>query len=175
MNKQELRKKYSAIRKNIIDREEKNRAIMQSLMELSAGHQSIFVYVSFGSEVDTHEFIKSNADKVYIPFTTEGKMKCLKYLGGELIADKLGNVNVSCYGDEGEPTFTVVPMLAFDKSLYRLGYGGGYYDRFLQNSFTVKVGVAYDEQITDENFAEIFDVPLDIIVTPTHIYKRQKV
>lgn len=174
MNKQELRKKYSVLRKNIIDREEKNRAITQKLNELSVGHQFIFTYVSFGSEVDTHEFIKTNVERVYVPYTSNGNMKCLKYLGGELKTDKLGNLDASCYGAEGDPTLTIVPMLAFDKSCFRLGYGGGYYDRFLQNSFTVKVGVAYDEQLTEENFAEIFDVPLDIIVTPTQIYKRQK-
>lgn len=172
MNKQELRKKYSTIRKSIENREQKNQAIAEKLQAIAAGHESVFVYVSFGSEVDTHEFIKRNSDKVYIPQTKDGKMECLKYLGGELNADKQGNVGQSCYGDEGQPTLTIVPMLAFDKSCYRLGYGGGYYDRFLSSAFTVKVGVAYDEQYTAENFAELFDVPLDMIITPKKIYKR---
>lgn len=172
MNKQELRKKYSAIRKNIDGRQEKDKAIAQKLQEIASAHETVFSYVSFGSEVDTHEFIERNAKKIYIPYTFDGVMKCRKYLGGPLIADKLGNIEQSAYGEEGNPTLTIVPMLAFDKSCFRLGYGGGYYDRFLQNSFTVKAGVAYDEQITETNFAEIFDVPLDFIITPTKIYKR---
>ena len=125
MNKQELRKKYSSIRKNIVGREEKNLMILKKLQEIAKGHSSIFVYVSFGSEVDTHTFIKNNAEKIYIPYTAEGKMKSLKYLGGELNADKLGNIDKKCYGREEIPTLTVVPMLAFDSSCYRLGYGGG--------------------------------------------------
>lgn len=173
MNKKELRKHYSLIRKNIVDRENKNIAIIDKLNEISEAHQSVFIYVSFGSEVNTHEFIKNNSSKVYIPFTSDGIMKCLKYKGGTLNADKLGNLDKSSYGSEGTPTLTVVPMLAFDRSCYRLGYGGGYYDRFLQDSISVKVGIAYDEQFTEENFAEIFDIPLDMILTPTKIYKRR--
>lgn len=172
MNKQQLRKKYSEIRRSVVGRAEKDRQIAEKLQAIADGHDSVFVYVSFGSEVNTHEFIKQNADKVYIPYTSNGTMQCLKYLGGELNADKQGNVAPSSYGKEGNPTLTVVPMLAFDKSCYRLGYGGGYYDRFLCSAFTVKVGVAYDEQLTDEAFAEIFDVPLDFIITPTAIYRR---
>lgn len=160
------------VRKSIENREQKDRQIAEKLNAIAAGHTSVFVYVSFGSEVSTHEFIAANADKVYIPFTEGGVMHCRKYLGGELNADKLGNVDPSCYGEEGSPTLTVVPMLAFDRSCFRLGYGGGYYDRYLSSAFTVKVGIAYDEQLTEENFAELFDVPLDMIITPTTIYKR---
>ena len=172
MNKQQLRKKYSEIRKNITDRNEKDRMISEKLQTIISGHDSVFVYVSFGSEVNTHEFIQKNSDKVYIPHTENGVMKCKKYMGGELNADKLGNIATHCYGEEGKPTLTVVPMLAFDKSCYRLGYGGGYYDKFLSSAFTVKVGIAYDEQYTDEAFAEIFDIPLDFIITPNTIYRR---
>ncbi|MCH5164379.1 MAG: 5-formyltetrahydrofolate cyclo-ligase [Clostridiales bacterium] len=172
MNKQELRKQFTLVRKSIANRTEKDTAIAEKLQTIIGGHDSVFCYVSFGSEVSTHKFIQKNADKIYVPYTNGGIMKCLKYLGGELNADKLGNIDQSCYGNEGNPTLTIVPMLAFDKFCYRLGYGGGYYDKFLSSAFTVKVGVAYDEQFTDEVFAEIFDVPLDMIITPTKIYKR---
>lgn len=171
--KQELRKKYSLIRKSIQNRTEKDMLINEKLNAIASGHSSVFIYVSMGSEVFTHDFIIKNADKVYIPFTQNNTMKALKYIGGELNADKLGNIQASSsYGEEGNPTLTIVPMLAFDRSCYRLGYGGGYYDKYLSNSFTVKLGIAYDEQFTDENFAEIFDIPLDMIITPTKIYKR---
>lgn len=172
MNKQVLRKKFGAIRRTIENREQKDFAIFEKLQELSRAYPKIFCYVSFGSEVDTHRFITENADKIYIPFTKDGTMKCRKYLGGDLSADKLGNLSPACYGEEGDPMLTVVPMLAFDNSCFRLGYGGGYYDKFLVNAFTVKIGLAYDEQFTEEVFNEIFDVPLDMILTPNKIYKR---
>lgn len=172
MNKKELRKQYSLIRKSILNREEKNLAIANKVQAIIDCHESVFCYVSFGSEVSTHQIIANNKEKIYIPYTNDGVMQCLKYMGGDLNADKLGNVGSLCYGQSGTPTLTIVPMLAFDQSCYRLGYGGGYYDRFLQNAFTVKVGVAYDEQFTEEMFAEIFDIPLDMIITPTRIIRR---
>ncbi|MBE5731000.1 MAG: 5-formyltetrahydrofolate cyclo-ligase [Clostridiales bacterium] len=172
MNKQQLRKKHSLIRKAIENRDEKDKLIAERLQDIVRGHESVFCYVSFGSEVGTHDFIRANAEKIYIPYTNDGVMKCLKYVGGDLTADKQGNVALSCYGEQGTPTITVVPMLAFDSACYRLGYGGGYYDRYLSSAFTVKVGVAYDEQFTNEAFCELFDVPLDMIITPTKIHKR---
>ena len=172
MNKKELRKQYSLIRKSIQNREEKNLDILNKVQSIIDCHESVFCYVSFGSEVNTHEIIRNNVEKMFIPHTSDGVMKSLKYVGGDLDADKLGNVNPSCYGQEASPTLTIVPMLAFNNSCYRLGYGGGYYDRYLQNAFTVKVGIAYDEQFTEETFAEIFDIPLDMIITPTKIIRR---
>ena len=66
-----------------------------------------------------------------------------------------------------------VPLLAFDQYGYRVGFGKGYYDRFLTNckAETVKIGFSYFEpveQITDTNQ---FDVPLNYCITPQHIYE----
>ncbi|MEM7122897.1 MAG: 5-formyltetrahydrofolate cyclo-ligase [Pseudomonadota bacterium] len=68
------------------------------------------------------------------------------------------------------PTLLLVPMLAFDSVGYRLGYGGGFYDRTLSllkasNSSTLAVGVAYAAQRVDAVPRNHFDQPLDWIVT----------
>ncbi len=63
----------------------------------------------------------------------------------------------------------VVPGVAFDKQGYRLGYGKGFYDRFLSNINPLKVGLAYDFQILENLPKEQHDVPLDIIITPSKI------
>lgn len=172
MNKQQLRKVFSAKRRAVEQREEKDASIAKRIQSLIDASSSVFCYVSFGSEVNTHGIIAKNRDKIFIPYTDGGVMHCRKYLGGKLDADKLGNVDPSCYGEEGVPELTIVPMLAFDENCYRLGYGGGYYDKYLSSIFTVKVGLAYDEQFSREAFNELFDVPLDLIVTPTKMYKR---
>ncbi len=172
MNKQELRKAFSAVRKSIEQREAKNESIAERAQYIIDAHSSVFCYVSFGSEVNTKKIIQKNSGKIYIPHTHDGIMHCRKYLGGELNADKLGNIDIACYGKEETAALTIVPMLAFDKCCYRLGYGGGYYDKYLASAFTVKVGLAYDEQYSSESLNEIFDVPLDFIITPTKIYKR---
>jgi len=68
----------------------------------------------------------------------------------------------------------VVPAVAFDKHGYRLGYGKGYYDRFLTKTDALKIGFAYDFQILDKIDSEQHDIPVDIIITPTKIIKKEE-
>lgn len=91
-----------------------------------------------------------------------------------LAVDKQGNL----YSESeqvtellGNPKACVVPLLAYNGNNYRLGYGGGYYDKYLSTHDTLKIGVCYDEQYFDFE-REPFDVAMDIIVTPTKIIRR---
>lgn len=61
----------------------------------------------------------------------------------------------------------LVPGLCFDPSGYRIGFGGGYYDRFLINYNGLKVALALNEQVLPSLPIEPHDQPVDIIVTPT--------
>jgi 5-formyltetrahydrofolate cyclo-ligase len=63
-----------------------------------------------------------------------------------------------------------VPLLAVNDLGYRLGYGGGYYDRFLKGNPIKRVGLAYDLQRTAERFEEEWDEPLDGLVTEKGVY-----
>ena len=123
--------------------------------------------------------------EIFVPYTFKENMTPVKLPNLDMIykTDKLGNA-------EGIENFlseatrfdaealrknidvTVVPMLAFNKDKFRLGYGGGYYDRYLFCRHTVKIGLAYDEQQNDEIEFEKHDVPLDVIVTPTRVIGR---
>ena len=69
----------------------------------------------------------------------------------------------------------IVPMLAFNDGLYRLGYGGGYYDRFLRDFEGIKIGIAFDEQYNNDFTEEETDVGLDIIVSPKRIFQRKEI
>lgn len=64
-------------------------------------------------------------------------------------------------------TLCVVPALAFDRSGHRLGYGKGYYDRFLSAFEGVSVGVAYSELMVDSLPTDAYDIPVNIIITET--------
>lgn len=66
----------------------------------------------------------------------------------------------------------IVPMLGFDpKALHRIGYGGGYYDKFLVNqSKANKVGVCFENGKVDKIPNESFDIPLNLIVTEEKTY-----
>jgi 5-formyltetrahydrofolate cyclo-ligase len=67
------------------------------------------------------------------------------------------------------PDLLLVPGLSFDRKGFRLGYGGGFYDRTLAKLRAVKpvtaIGVAYHAQIVDEVVRDAFDAPLDYVMT----------
>ena len=72
---------------------------------------------------------------------------------------------------EVEPDIVLTPLLAFDANGFRLGYGGGFYDRTLAKlrakKPVVAVGVAYDEQRVDAVPVESYDQRLDWVLTPS--------
>lgn len=176
MTKQILRKQSSLVRKDIDNRAVKDAVITDKLCRFieAIPCEGVFVYVAMGSEADTHEFIRRSFGKLKIgvPYTINGTMVCRELLNAEqLTADKLGNIAQDFLGEQFAPDIVIVPMLAFDTNCYRLGYGGGYYDRYLGNSTAMRVGIAYDEQERELEL-ELFDVPLDVIITPTRLIRR---
>ena len=66
----------------------------------------------------------------------------------------------------------LIPLLAFDEQGYRVGYGKGYYDRFLKHcrEDCLKIGLSYFEAIEAVEDAAEFDVPLDLCITPQRTY-----
>jgi 5,10-methenyltetrahydrofolate synthetase len=74
------------------------------------------------------------------------------------------------------PELLLVPCVGFDADGYRLGYGGGYYDRTLAGwpgaKKPITVGVAYDACRTPALQREVHDIPLDMIVTETGLHAR---
>lgn len=66
-----------------------------------------------------------------------------------------------------------VPLLCFDKNGYRVGYGGGYYDKYLTKckEAVIKVGFSYFEAIDKISDKDSFDVPLNFCITPERIYE----
>ena len=63
-------------------------------------------------------------------------------------------------------------MLAADKDFNRLGYGKGFYDRFLKKENAVKVGMLFDDFLIDQVPVEKFDEKLDILITEKKILRR---
>ena len=82
--------------------------------------------------------------------------------------------------ENGEPVqpedidLVLVPMLAFDEHNYRVGYGKGFYDRYLAGCRpdVLSVGFSYFEPVPAIDDINDFDVPLNICVTPNMIYER---
>ena len=66
-----------------------------------------------------------------------------------------------------------VPVLALDKRGHRVGYGKGFYDRFLAqcSAQVIKVGLSFFEPISEIKDTDKFDIPLDYAVTPSTVFK----
>jgi 5-formyltetrahydrofolate cyclo-ligase len=77
-----------------------------------------------------------------------------------------------------DPDILLLPMLAFDDAGWRLGYGGGFYDRTLQalraNKTVVAIGLAYDEQRLENVVHADYDEPLDCVLTPSALKRFQR-
>lgn len=117
-------------------------------------------------EVDLVDFVIAlELDKADIPIYTSRKF------GQEWLV-------VSTKTDKPVPVpqfgVIIVPMLGFDLvTLHRIGYGGGYYDKFLTaQPRATKIGVCYEIGKTDNLLTEPHDIPLDMIVTESDIYKK---
>ncbi len=177
-----MRKKYISLRNNISSDNLHSKSLMiaEKLNELDLVKRAelIMCYVSFGSEVFTHEIINT--------WLSQGKQVCvprvLKTKGKSMEAVKISSFEELEPGTYGvlEPTsgqknivspdsidVVIVPGCAFDINRNRMGYGAGYYDRFLEliSDNCLKVGVAFDFQIMDEIPCEEHDIPMDIIIT----------
>ena len=72
-------------------------------------------------------------------------------------------------GEIGIPDLIICPMLAFNKDRYRIGYGAGYYDRYLEKSNAVFFGAAFSVQKADFS-PEDHDIPLHRIYTQEEIF-----
>lgn len=76
------------------------------------------------------------------------------------------------YADPASLDIVIVPLLAFDAEGNRVGYGKGFYDRYLKEcrEDCLKIGLSYFEAIEAVDDASEFDVPLDLCITPQRIY-----
>ena len=72
-----------------------------------------------------------------------------------------------------EDILVLVPLLAFDKQGHRIGYGKGYYDRFLNHATpkTLKMGLSLLEAVDEISDPSPLDIPLDFCITPTRVWK----
>ena len=113
-------------------------------------------------------------------YTSGVKIVCPKALSGGILEHyELVDIDKMCkgvYGTRypaggmlytGDMDIIIVPGLGFDTNKNRVGYGGGYYDRFLRkHNESLKLAVAYPFQIQDNIPSDKYDVPVDIVVTP---------
>ena len=182
MDKKVIRQKILEKRSKLSINEilERSKTIANILFNSNQYNNSnfIFSFISFKDEVNTHEIIKNsivNGKRIGVPVTVP---KNREMLVSELIDfDKeleLGYYNILTpkkeYTRIVSPELVdlvLVPGVAFDKRGYRVGYGGGYYDRFLNKwkKGVIKIGLCYDLQLLSQVPTDSYDIPVDYIIT----------
>lgn len=176
-DKKALRIYMKKLRRENADGGEKAVENFLSLPEIKQ-KKSFFLYNAFGTELPTMPLISAllaAGKEVCLPRMENGDMVAVRYTEGTPMSENsYGIYEPSGEAFGGVPDVTVLPLLAVDTAGNRLGYGGGYYDRYLQNKNTLKVAYCYDFQVTDEVFPEPHDRNADIIVTDKRVFRLRQ-
>jgi 5-formyltetrahydrofolate cyclo-ligase len=189
MGKPEIRREMAARRNSLSTEEADSRSmlIMHRLIELEEYKNAsvILTYVSFRNEVDTKKLIQraqAEGKRIAVPVCIPDErvlLPCEIQSLSDLVPGTWGilepPVNARKEVCSKEIDLAIVPGLAFDRRLNRLGYGAGYYDRFLpklrENAF--KIGICYEFQVVEQLPSDPFDISMDAIVTDLSLLRSK--
>lgn len=174
--KNKLRRELKNIRANIENKEVKSSVICQNFLKSNTYKNSnlILCYIALKDEVNTNLIMETafkDGKTVAVPvcLNNDGLMEFR-------IIKSFSDLHKGFYGIS-EPDDTcekvcsfddavcLVPGIAFDQNGYRLGYGKGYYDRFLKNNVSVSAGLCYNNLVVNELPINDFDMKVDFIIT----------
>ncbi len=186
MTKKALRSKYKALRQQLSDSdiEAKSLAIANQLLKLDIWDHSfyhLFLPIVSQKEVNTEYILNvlQGKDKnVVLSKSNFEDYSMTHYLLTDTTVIKPNTYNIPepVDGIEIQPSqidVVFVPLLAFDVNGHRVGYGKGFYDRFLSSCKpeTVKVGLSFFEAEANFDVVDANDVTLDYCVTVDEIYR----
>ena len=184
MDKKILRKEMlikrdnlSEDKRNLLDKKIKEKLINMNFFKQA---ENIFIYVGFGSEINTADFIKDflkMGKRIFIPRTNieERTMEAVEISSlNNLVKDKYGILEpakeIKAAG-KLDLDLIILPGVVFDTLGGRIGYGGGYYDKYLENlgEKISKAALCYDFQLIDKVPIEEHDIKADCIITEKRI------
>lgn len=145
-------------------------------------YKIIASFISFKSEISTqflNEFLFNNGKILCLPIIKNNSetLNFIEYnLKTKLVSGKFGIMQPSDLSKEFLPEIILTPCLAFDENGFRLGYGGGYYDKTFSYLKKIKhkfisIAVAFDDQKIDELVHDKYDQKIDYILTEKKLYK----
>lgn len=144
-----------------------------SVVELTGIFQDakkVFVYYSMVGEVSTIDFINKWKDEkeFYLPVVSNDRLVFKKYTSDADLKKSAFGV-LEPIGDDftnlRSVDLIIVPGVAFDRNKNRLGYGKGYYDRFLSDIKVPKMGICYDFQLIDTIPTSQNDIPMNYVIS----------
>ncbi|NLW57095.1 MAG: 5-formyltetrahydrofolate cyclo-ligase [Firmicutes bacterium] len=180
-DKKSLRRYYTAELNQLTkaEVEAKSRLIYGQALSLPVlkNVRTVAAYASFGNEVDTTRLLTVLQERgfwVVLPVVNRStrtmefrRMETLSSLQPGVYGIREPLQGQLCPLEQIDLFF--VPGLAFDLQGRRLGRGAGYYDRYLARSVAVKIGLAYELQVTPCLPAEAHDISMDLVITEERI------
>lgn len=183
MNKNILREEYKFIRHSINDKKKRSKIIVRQIsgLQIYQKARSIALYSPLEDEVDVSglalKIIEDNKQLSYPKIDRNNMDFFIVKTLDEL--DRKGDFGIlepsSFFKAAPEDlNLIIVPMIAFDIKLNRLGYGKGYYDRYLEKCSAFKIGVAFHSAFIGDTLIDIDDkdVRLDMVITEKKIFQR---
>ena len=181
----------SALRKFLLDRRTSNSNINELSNNLhihieplinSFNGKSISIFQAYNNEINTNDlinFLISKNFSISLPcINDESDEMLFREWNGtdQLITGKYGILEPNQNNKIAYPSVLFIPLLAFDENGNRLGYGGGYYDKYIdahdtENIHLLKIGVGYSFQKIYEVPNNINDKKLNWILTEKYLYK----
>ena len=147
----------------------------QNLLEQLVEHpayqeaESLYAYLSYNQEVRTAPIIRramADGKRVAVPKVDEGEMKFLWLTEESAVSDGYKGIPEPENGEEAtdETALVLMPGLLFDSMGNRMGYGGGFYDRFLSKEKHPTLALCYDFQFVEYLETESHDIPVKTVL-----------
>lgn len=180
-HKKILRSKILQMRNKLSENyvENKSNIIIGKIIEIieKNNFKNIMIYMDMKNEVKITNLLNYYEDKqFYIPkISHKGIIKINKYEEEKLEKHRFGNLESNSleYVDENLIDLVIIPGVVYDESKNRIGFGGGYYDRFLKkirkNNKTLILAVAYEFQVLEKIPWEEHDEKPDFLITEERI------
>ena len=182
MIKSKIRKKILHIRKIENNKNIKFSfsKVFKEIKKIISKNKIIGGYYPVNSEIDILEVLKNLEKKIDAQISLpvikkNNEMDFYKWSTNNLLKLNKYGIPEPEKNKKVFPDILFIPVVAFDNRLYRIGYGGGYYDRYIQKVSNkkklLKVGIAYSCQKIDKVPINKYDKKLDIIITEKYILR----
>lgn len=139
--------------------------------------KNIMIYYPFGSEINILDLLQDESKNWILPKVVGDDIEVYFYKKGDTLSENQWKIPEPCIDDKktakSSIDMVILPGLCADKKGFRIGYGLGFYDRFLRNApkKCIKLIPVMSELFLDEVPKDLWDEPLDIVVTEKEIFK----
>ena len=174
MNKQELRRMIREKKRamTVAEIETKSEALGELFRQTDAyrNAKTIYGYLPYNQEVRTVAMLEQairDGKRVAVPKCYGDEMKFIFMEDLSLVEKGYANIPEPIADGpiaDDETALVLMPGLAFDPQGHRIGYGGGFYDKFLAKEMHPTLALCYDFQMLDHLETEQFDIPVDTVL-----------